>query len=203
MDASNFKSDLQKETQLSTLLDRLYHKHLRFYDFERISDLNLQLKGVDLIFTKKSDQKAFYIDEKAQLDYINDDLPTFAFELSYQKNGSLRQGWLFDPSKKTDFYALVTAIYSDEPQRYTSCKITMVNRANLLTFLKTKNLTQENLENYQKEVNGKHGKFVLKELHSHSEGYLYSSTKNKAEKPLNLILKLDFLIENGVAKRLI
>ena len=135
MDASNFKSDLQKETQLSTLLDCLYHKHLRFYDFERISDLNLQLKGVDLIFTKKSNQKAFYIDEKAQLDYINDDLPTFAFELSYQKNGSLRQGWLFDPSKKTDFYALVTAIYSDEPQRYTSCKITMVNRANLLTFL--------------------------------------------------------------------
>jgi len=43
----------------------------------------------------------------------------------------------------------------------------------------------------------------IEELDSSKEGYLYFSTQNKVEKPVNLILKLDFLIENGVASVMI
>ncbi len=200
---SSFKSDLHKEKQLAVLLDVLYQKQLKHYDFERITDLDLQRQGIDLIFTDRSSQKTFYVDEKAQLDYVDEDLPTFAFEINYQNKKGMEQGWLFDPTKKTDFHTLVTAIYSDEPERYTSCKITFVNRSKLLSFLRTKKLTVHRLSKYGEKTHGEHGKIVLKELHPFWEGYLYSSTKNKAEKPLNLILKLDFLMGLGIAKRLV
>ncbi|WP_273275399.1 hypothetical protein [Maribacter polysiphoniae] len=202
-DKSHFQSDLQKEKQLAILLDSMYHNHLKNYGFKRVSDLNLQHRGVDLIMIQKNTQKTFFVDEKAQLDYVNDDLPTFAFEINYQKNGKTKPGWLYDPSKKTDFYALVTAIYADEPQTFTSCKITFVNRPKLLDLLTTRKLSRNRLEIYWEKAHGKHGKIKISELDSHSEGYLYASTQNKAEKPFNLILKLDFLIENGIAKRFV
>lgn len=200
---SNFKSDLRKEQQLSVLLDSIYSEQLKNYDFERIADVKRQLQGIDIVLTHHKTKKTFLVDEKAQLDYLNEDLPTFAFELNYQKNKEPKIGWLFDVLKKTDIYALVTAIYSDEPNVFTSCKITFVNRKKLLTFLAARNISQRQLEIYQEKAQGQHGKIKIKELDSRLEGYLYLSTLNKAEMPFNLILKLDFLIDNGLAKRLI
>lgn len=199
---SNFKSDLQKEQQLSVFLDGIYQKHLKHYYFKRKKDIKRQLEGIDLVFTHKKSQKEYYVDEKAQLDYLNDDLPTFAFELSFQKRGETKQGWLFDSSKKTNFYALITAIYSDEPNIFTSCKITFVNRHKLISFLESRKITQFTYEQYLEKDNLKHGKIEMVELNPKKEGYLYCSTQNKAEKPINLVLKLDFLTENGLAKRL-
>ena len=196
---SNFKSDLKKEKQLSLLLDSCYKSKLKHYSFERIADLNQQYKGVDVIFKHKQKGDVYYIDEKAQLDYINEDLPTFAFEVSYQKNSMQKQGWLFDQSKKTDFYSLVTAIYSDEPTAYTSCKITLVNRTKLLAFLKKRELDKDLIAAKPKQ----HGKHVIAALNNKDEGYLYFSKDNKAEQPVNLILRLDFLIKNKLGKRLV
>jgi hypothetical protein len=200
---SNFKTDLQKEQKLTVLLDTYYRKHLKHYHFKRISDLKQQLQGIDLIFTHKSPKKEFLIDEKAQLDYINRDLPTFAFELSYQKNGAIKQGWLFDTHKKTDFYALVKAICSDDPNTYTSCKITLVNRKKLISFLENREITENSLKYFVKNAAEKQGKVILKGLDPKAEGYLYFSSQNKVEKPINIILKLEFLIKNGLAKRLV
>lgn len=198
---SNFKNDLKKEQQLALLLDTCYKENLKHYTFERVLNMKNQIAGVDVIFTNKASKQAFYIDEKAQLDYLNEDLPTFAFEINYHKNNKKKEGWLFDTSKKTDFYALITGIFSDEPGLFTSCKITLVNRLKLLQFLKTKQLTLAILESYS--INTVHGKIPMKELDQKSEGYLYSSQQNKAEKPLNLILRLEFLLQNHIAKRLI
>lgn len=200
---SAFKSDLEKEQQLSVLLDNYYQKHLKTYDFQRVSNLEEQLAGIDLAFTHKSRGERFYIDEKAQLDYINEELPTFAFELSYYKNSELRKGWLFDTNKKTHFYSLITAIYSDEPGKFTSCKITFVNRQKLVLLLESRNISEKVLTTQIVENTEKQGKVQMNELHHRKEGYLYFSSKNKVEKPANLILKLDFLVQNGIAKRLI
>jgi hypothetical protein len=200
---STYKSDLQKEQKLSELLDSYYHKHIKHYDFERIDDVNHQLEGIDLILTHKTTGSKFYVDEKAQLDYINNDLPTFAFELYYEKKRHPKKGWLFDTNKKTDFYALATAIYRDEPNRYNSCKITWVNRKKLIAFLHHRNLSENILENYWENKKIAQGKTEIKQLNHKTEGYLYFSSQNKAEKPINLILKLDFLIDNRIAKRLV
>ncbi|SHI48025.1 hypothetical protein [Pseudozobellia thermophila] len=196
---SKFGEDLQKERKLQSLLDTYYAQYLKQYSFERVVDLDRQLAGIDLLFTHKSNGEVFSLDEKAQLDYINDDLPTFAFEVSYLKDNRLKKGWLFDQSKKTDFYALVTAIYADEPDRFTSCKVTFANRKKLLRFLSDRKLTAERLENRALP----HGKIAIGELDQATEGYLYFSRANKAEKPLNLVLRLDFLIHEGIAKRFV
>jgi len=200
---SKFKADLSKEKKLTPLLDSYYQKHLKQYCFERISDLKKQLQGIDLILKDKNSGKPFFVDEKAQLDYVNESLPTFAFELMYLKNNVQKQGWLFDASKKTQFYALVTSIYSDEDDVFTSCNITFVNREKLIQHLEEVGLSQKRLERIISENHSIHGKLNLKQLNPKSEGYLFFSTKNKAEKPINLILKLDYLERIGVTKKLV
>jgi len=184
-------------------MDVYYQEHLIYYNTERIYDIKNQLAGVDIVFTHKKTKDIFYIDEKAQLDYINDDLPTFAFELGYYKNDTYKEGWLFDSHKKTNFYSLATAIYEDEPGIFTSCKITLVNRLKLLSFLNKRKITKKVLNNYCDANKHLNGKLKLEELHIRTEGYLYFSRNNKSEKPINLILKLDFLIKQGIAKRLV
>lgn len=200
---SKFKADLKKEQKLTPLLDSYYQEHLKHYSFERISQLKKQLQGIDVILKDKRSSKQFYVDEKAQLDYINESLPTFAFELFYQKNGVQKQGWLFDAAKKTHFYALITSIYSDEDDHFTSCNITIVNREKLIQHLDEVELSQKQLEKIISKNPIVHGKLNLEQLNPKSKGYLFFSTKNKAEKPVNLILKLEYLIKIGVAKRLV
>ncbi len=193
---SSFKSDLAKEELLQPLLNS-YYKRLKHYQFERINNLSQQHRGIDVILTNKTNGKTYFLDEKAQLDYINEDLPTFAFEIQYLKDNSKRPGWLFDERKTTEFYALITSIYSDEDKKLTSCKITFVNRKLLLKLLSRKKIDLAKLLDIDLSKQG--GKMELKELHPKREGYLFLS-KNKAESPLNLILKLDWLIEQKVAK---
>tara|TARA_R110001583_G_scaffold59697_1_gene177451 strand:+ start:4653 stop:5261 length:609 start_codon:yes stop_codon:yes gene_type:complete len=200
---SKFTSDLRKEKQLSQLMDVYYLNKINYYDTRRVHDIKNQMAGIDLVFTHKHTNDIFNIDEKAQLDYVNEDLPTFAFELGYYKEDIYKEGWLYDAQKKTDFYSLATAIYEDEPDKFTSCKITLVNRKKLLHFLELREITKKVLEGYCNANIVLHGKLRLKELNARTEGYLYFSRNNKSEKPINLILKLEFLIEQGVAKRLV
>ncbi|SNY94977.1 hypothetical protein [Flagellimonas pacifica] len=200
---SNFKSDLAKEKRLSALLDSYYQKHLRSCHFERVRSMKEQLMGIDLVLQHKTSLQTFYVDEKAQLDYVNETLPTFAFELCYLKNGIEKPGWLFDQAKNTHFYALITSIFSDEDEKYTSCNITFVNRKKLLSFLEKRGLTQSFLKDITSSNKGLHGKLVLDKINPKTEGYLFFSRKNKAENPVNLILKLAFLCKVGIAKRLV
>ncbi len=200
---SNFNGDLKREQQLAPLIDNYYSTCLNQYTFIRVHDRKNQFAGIDVVFEHKTNGSSYAVDEKAQLDYINEDLPTFAFEISYKKGGVFKKGWLFDAAKKTDFYSLITAIYTDEPNIFTSCKITLVNRLKLLAFLDDRKVTTERLKTYVKNSNIIHGKLKLKELNDRTEGYLYVSSRNKAEQPINLILRLDFLLQNGLAKRLV
>mgnify|MGYP000627733364 CR=1 FL=1 len=110
---------------------------------------------------------------------------------------------MFDASKKTQFYALITSIFSDEKDEFTSCNITFVNREKLIFLLDKKGLSRTCLEQIISENQNVHGKWILEKLNSKAEGYLFFSTQNKAEKPVNLVLKLDYLERFGVAKKLV
>ncbi len=188
---------------LSQFLDEQYQKYLKHYSFERVSNLQEQFLGVDLVFTHKQKGTFYHIDEKAQLDYLNENLPTFAFEVFYERNSEQKGGWFLDSKKKTDFYSLVTGIYRDEKDKFTSCNIIFVNRKKLLDFLMSRGLSQERIVQLARSQPNYHGKMELQSLSPHSEGYLFFSRKNKAEKPVNLVLKLGFLIRIGVGKRLV
>lgn len=199
---SNFKTDLAKEKSLTPLLDFYYREHLKFYDFERVHSLEQQLQGMDLILTHKKTGETFFVDEKAQLDYLNKNLPTFAFELFYTKSEILKQGWLFDAQKKTQMYALITNIQKED-ETFTACQITFVNRQKLLSHLVEKGLDEGFLKKRVLEHLGFHGKMELHGLDLRKEGHVHFSSKNKAEQPINLVFQLAFLKGIGVAKRFI
>lgn len=188
---------------MSQYLDVQYPNLLPAYLVERILDRKQQHLGIDLILTHRKTGRRYYVDEKAQLDYLNATLPTFAFELFYEKSGKQQTGWFLDPGKKTDFYALVTGIYADKKDRFSSCQITLANRTKLLDYLSIKGLTPKKLRQIAASQPTFHGKMQLADLSPKSEGYLFFSRKNKIEKPVNLILKLDFLCGLGVGRKLV
>ena len=201
---SFFRRDLKKEQILSKYLNGVYNKIP--LALHRIENLDLQHKGVDLIFNNNGTE--IYIDEKAQLDYLNSDLPTFTFELSYLKGGNKKTGWFLDATKITDFYFLITGIDVDDEKDIskgvTNCKITSVDRLKLNKFLDEIGLTYQKLNQYNNDIREKNAgtkKIVINELYEKSQGCLVYS-QHLDEKPINLILRLDFLIKNGVAKRI-
>jgi hypothetical protein len=196
---SFFKRDLERESLLGHYLDDVY-KEIGL-KVERNDNLNLQRKGVDLIYNE-----VYFIDEKAQLNYVDKDLPTFTFELSYLKKGQGKLGWLFDKSKKTTHYFLVTGIHAvdknDLKKGFKSCKITSINRFKLIEYLKNIGLTSKKLNTYEMDIRreDKYGKLQISELNS-KEGCLFFSPQ-LAEKPINLQLRLAFLIDKKLGKRI-
>jgi len=199
---SFFTRDLRKEKILASFLDTRYAK-LNLH-FERVHDLKLQKKGVDLIYVHKN--KRFFIDEKAQLDYINTELPTFTFELSYLKNGLEKTGWLLDKNKITSHYFLIVGIYAIDPtdleKGFTKVKIISVDRTKLLVFLDSVGLNSSKLQAYNQNLRlsaGCERKTAIDELFMKTQGCLFYS-EQLIEKPINLQLRLQFLIKNGLAK---
>lgn len=201
-----FETDLAQEQILASYLDQIYGE--LGFKFERNTDLKKQLKGIDMCIIHGDCE--YLIDEKSQLHYLNKDLPTFTFELSYLKNGEARQGWLFDPSKKTDFYFLVTAIRLQKSltkltkeSDIRSLKITSVNRKKLLHLLGTRGLSEDSLNHFDEQIRATDhfGKNTLDRLNSKTEGLLYY-TEHLEEKPINLQLRLSFLIDSDVAKEI-
>ncbi len=205
MPDSNFNEDLNNEAKLAEHLDKIYSTILNpnGYTIERLKDLNLQHKGIDLILSNSN--KSFYVDEKAQLDYLNTSLPTFAFELSYLKQGRWQKGWLYDKTKETDIYFLITNIHLNRDggaKELSRIKITGVYRDKLISLLQKKGLTESKLFHIEKELrqSGKHGRYQLQQLNSKTEGILYFSKNNKSEQPINLVLKLNWLVKENVGK---
>lgn len=208
MDDSNFNTDLSNEGLLAKHLDEIYKElfHSPNLSMERVNNLDLQHQGVDLILTKGNVK--YNVDEKAQLDYLNTSLPTFAFEVSYLKKHIWHKGWLFDSHKITDIYFLITGIYTKEgcnlADGLAKIKIIGIYREKLIKLLESRGINESYLFEMEKDIRQKniHGKIAIKGLNPHSEGVLYFSKNNKKEQPINLVLKLNFLIGEKIGKLL-
>ncbi len=180
---SKFYEDLSKEELLGTYLDTFYPQIFKDSPFkvERIWDANRQHKGVDLLL--RSDNQCFYVDEKAQLDYLNVSLPTFAFEISYLKRGYWRVGWLVDATKICLLYFLITNICLQEKDDLSAglskVKIIGIYRAKLLALLKSRGLNQQRVITLEKNIrnNNMGGKISIPELDERREGVFYFSNR--------------------------
>ncbi|RZV62015.1 MAG: hypothetical protein EX254_07640 [Flavobacteriaceae bacterium] len=201
---SKFESDLNAEQILTEYLDIIYSEI--GFSTTRVFDSERQNIGIDLVITHK--QKNYTIDEKSQLHYLNQRLPTFAFELDYLKKGLLKKGWLFDRRKATQFYFLVTEIILNNGMQaleskydVESIKILSVNRNRLIRLLAAKSLKEDSINEIIKGLRKKKefGRHSLPNLDKRREGIIHFN-KSLAEQPINLVLKLDFLITEKVAK---
>ena len=91
------KSDENGERIVANFLDKkFYEKHTT--NFERVNRKEEQIKGIDTIF--KYDGETFLCDEKAAIQYRNNDLQTFSLELSFlNRRNDINNGWLLDTNK--------------------------------------------------------------------------------------------------------
>lgn len=201
---STFESDLNDEQILTEYLDFIYSEI--GLSTTRVFGLDEQNKGIDLYVTYNN--KRYTIDEKSQLHYLNKRLPTFAFELSYLKNGAPKKGWLFDEKKITQYYFLMTEIFlHDDKSKLSSkndvasIKVISVNRAKLISLLELKGIDAKNIDTRIKNLRESkaYGKQTIIELNRRKEGTI-NYNDSLAEQPINLVLKLDFLVKEGVAK---
>lgn len=193
MEKSNWEEDCKKEKEIGLFLDENYYPS-QFKSFERISERELQLKGIDVIVCK---DKKIKLDEKAQTDYVNEDLPTAAFEVSFlDRKGNEGIGWFKDPSKETELYLIVGIhVKPDKVTNFTKEDINyldfiLIDRQRLSQFI-NQYYTDEEIKRIFQEL--KQNKLIKKNCSNECPWVTFSYSIHKAEKPCNIVIKKDKL----------
>ena len=118
---STFKGDLKSERAVNEFLQKYLYSYLVddgiIDSFNSNTTMDQQHKGIDTIMYIINDEteeaaRSINIDEKAAIHYARNNLgdkplSTFAFEVSYLKDGELKRGWLTNEKyKETHSYFL-------------------------------------------------------------------------------------------------
>ena len=194
-------SDMNAESELAEFLDENLYSQLlgegNFLSIERMAEKEQQLQGIDVIAKTRS--SVAYIDEKAQLYYINKDIPTFAFELQFLKNGRVIEGWFLNDNLKTGHYLLiwpfasVTDVKKLKKEDFTKLDALMISKGKLREELASLGLDKETLAQraFQLRRTRTYGKIT-----TGIQGvYYFASDPSKyAEAPINIVVSKARLI---------
>lgn len=130
---STFKGDLKSERAVNEFLQKYLYSYLVddgiIDSFNSNTTLDQQHKGIDTIMYIINDEteeaaRCINIDEKAAVHYARNNLgdkplSTFAFEVSYLKNGELKRGWLTNEKyKETHAYFLCWLWIKSDANKY-------------------------------------------------------------------------------------
>ena len=207
MNTSEFRNDeVRFEKEVGKFLDKYFYPKIDT-SFKRVESLEEQYQGIDVYIGNCA------IDEKVACHYVNSDLPTFAFEISYINRGEyLQDGWLLDDKLKTDVYLLMwvytekfpfvkqtwngnfyitekTIIYESlTAEEISSIDCCILSKANLLNYLESINLTKDKLRDlsaYMRENK--------KKIYEISSNLRLQSSSNLVEYPVNLIISKNIL----------
>ncbi len=211
---SSFSSDIDKEHMINKYMKVMLYSHFTNRDgspvkIEYITDKKQQDEGLDVILEK--DGKVYCIDEKAQLDYINNQsgpLNTFVLELQNSQSG--KKGWFVNDNLKTDHYMFIwphcdTKFRDIQDIEYV--EYALVERARIEEELQNKGLSKDILVTYgNKLVMGelehteekKNRVYYKQSPFSKDEYLVYTQAptqekSGKVEKPVNLVVRKKFL----------
>lgn len=130
---STFKGDLKSERAVNEFLQKYLYSYLVddgiIDSFNSNTTLDQQHKGIDTIMYIINDEteeaaRSINIDEKAAIHYARNNLgdkplSTFAFEVSYLKDGELKRGWLTNEKyKETHAYFLYWLWIKSDANKY-------------------------------------------------------------------------------------
>ena len=130
---STFKGDLKSERAVNEFLQKYLYSYLVddgiINSFNSNTTLDQQHKGIDTIMYIINDEteeeaRCINIDEKAAIHYARNNLgaeplSTFAFEVSYLKDGELKRGWLTNEKyKETHAYFLCWLWIKSDANKY-------------------------------------------------------------------------------------
>ncbi|MES2749165.1 MAG: hypothetical protein V4606_02110 [Patescibacteria group bacterium] len=189
----NRTRDMEVDNEVVTYLDNNVYPKIGA-KIKRYFDRETQMKGIDIHFTYK-DLKNVTVDEKTLTHYINKDLPTFAFELSFINKGDVIEGWFTDTDKVTEYYMIVWLRAKKEwdikHSDITHAQLYLVSRNKISEYLSengfdTKTLREKTLEIRKKDVEGALEKGV------HNGFYFYYS-KKLVEMPINVVVSKSVL----------
>lgn len=194
-------ADMNAESELADFLDETLYAQLldegKFLSIQRATEKEQQLQGIDVI--AKTHSSVAYIDEKAQLYYINKNIPTFAFELQFLKGGRVIEGWFLNDNLKTTYYLLIWPFAStDEVKKlkkedFTKLDALMISKSKLREELASLGFDKATLakrasqlrrtRTYGKITTGIQGVY-----------YFASDPSKYAEAPINIVVSKSRLI---------
>lgn len=187
-------SDSTAEYQLSLFLDQYFYPRLStltHFTYQRVTSRSTQLKGVDVIASK--DAIEYYIDEKAQLYYINRPLETFAFEIDSIQNNVYRKGWLINDNLITNYYLLIWpyAVHNDllriNSFDFTKLECLAISKTKITHFLSNADWDNQRLMNISKQLteSGHKGRYYVNQ----PDFYIVrSDAKKYSEAPTNVVI---------------
>lgn len=204
---SHFKRDKNHEEIIAGWLDKYFYSKLNVSEVvhKRVEEVisknrikEAQKQGIDMVLKDKN-EKLYFIDEKSQTTYLNNPLPTFAFEISYEFKGEKRKGWLVDSNKETSHYILVYPA-SDSIDSYKDlnnvedidfAEVLLINKNRLMTELYNLGIDENLLIESAGNIEIENKNVPIKGISKDFVG-LYKSGK-LAEKPVNLVVKRTML----------
>ena len=201
MNESLFKNDLRIEQEIAKYLDTHLYIPPVFSECIRTPDKESQKRGCDIILSSEYfGLTAAVADEKAAIHHINNDITTFAFELSYKAKDSDKRvpGWFLDDEKTTEVYTLIWPFVkqSDIRGRFdqmtfediSGIRYIIVNRGKIRAYLAKRGFSKQVLLDKAEEISltNQNGRIDIgdgNEFHF----YFYSSL-DYAEKPVNIVI---------------
>ena len=195
------------EREIAKYLD--VHFYPLFFDvFLRVNDVNEQLKGKDM--TASSVKLGLFnaiIDEKSDSHYVNQGLPTFAFELSFnRRNGELAEGWFVDDNKPTEYYLIIWPKARPDNVHYlqfngkdypffrnediTELDFVLVNRDRLRSFVEERGYSKEWLGKTAWKIRNSSADWFVgfNKKYRPIRGVYFFHSVDLDEKPVNLII---------------
>ena len=193
--------DSANEQLVAQFLDKHFYLPSLFEKVERVSDKNEQLKGKDIIVSSsRLGLKEAIIDEKDTAHYVNKNIPTFAFELSFLVYGVEVEGWLTDIAKETEYYLLLWPFaklvepISTPPEfkEVTKLNYLLVKRTDILKLLLDKGFDRSALMRKAREmrsiVRGNEDNQRIKAIDKDAYGFYFMYTYFLPEKPVNVVI---------------
>lgn len=204
--------DSANEQMVSRFLDEHFYVSSLFEKAERVFDKREQLKGKDIVVSSsRLGLKDAIIDEKDTAHYVNKNIPTFAFELSFLLyDGTEVEGWLTDREKETEYYLLIWP-FADlvEPvsrppefKAITKLHYLLVRRADIVNLLIGKGFDRDALMRKAREmranVHNNEDNQKLKAADKATYGFYFMYTFFLAEKPVNVVIPRNKLEELAI-----
>lgn len=198
------QTDNRVEKEIAKFLDKNLYPTLPFNRFTRIVEKSEQLKGKDVVFSSEFlGISNGVIDEKCTAHYVNKNIPTFAFELSFLLDDNTEvNGWLIDENKETEYYLLLWPKAKVEDESATAPYFTsndieqidyiLVKRENIILFLHSKGFDKNRLASasryYRDNVHDIQYQNQLKQKYKEKVGFYFMITRNLPETPVNVII---------------
>jgi len=194
--------DSANEQMVARFLDEYFYKAPLFDTAIRVTDKQEQLLGKDIVVTSsKLALTNAIVDEKDTAHYVNKNIPTFAFELSFLLyDGTEVEGWLTDRAKETEYYLLLWPFaklvepVSKPPEfkEITKLHYALVRRSDVVALLASKGFDRDALMQKAREmrsvVKGYEDNQRLKALDKEKYGFYFMYTYFLAEKPVNVVI---------------